>query len=344
MENLKLKKTILEVVDNQLNANDPPCTSEAYQRLQDAGYSKQEAKEKLGAVVQEQIYNALKDGEPFDEESFEQAMNEMVEQCIDFEDDYSLPSEWDAVTDMIDAGDMALMEEEYPEVVELWMEAWELCKEIVAKLPRKMTIYELEEESDYSIVLDGWLAEMEMELGNAGEQEKRLRFCHEVLDTFDWIEGDGGEFRAAIGEALYNLGRKEEGWAWFEEWMRRTPHDVNIVNEYSWCLRADGKTQEAYELLKKELQGKPCTIENDFLFLRMYEIMESLGYQEEAEGYKKKYEGFQEELEGMEDEDVLFDAFWKTSHKPIVKPEKIYPNDPCPCGSGKKYKKCCGKG
>lgn len=23
---------------------------------------------------------------------------------------------------------------------------------------------------------------------------------------------------------------------------------------------------------------------------------------------------------------------------------KVYPNDPCPCGSGKKYKKCCGKG
>ena len=22
---------------------------------------------------------------------------------------------------------------------------------------------------------------------------------------------------------------------------------------------------------------------------------------------------------------------------------KIGPNDPCPCGSGKKYKKCCGK-
>jgi preprotein translocase subunit SecA len=22
---------------------------------------------------------------------------------------------------------------------------------------------------------------------------------------------------------------------------------------------------------------------------------------------------------------------------------KIYPNDPCPCGSGKKYKQCCGR-
>ncbi len=28
----------------------------------------------------------------------------------------------------------------------------------------------------------------------------------------------------------------------------------------------------------------------------------------------------------------------------IRKGIKVYPNDPCPCGSGKKYKKCCGKG
>ena len=27
----------------------------------------------------------------------------------------------------------------------------------------------------------------------------------------------------------------------------------------------------------------------------------------------------------------------------VHKEKKIYPNDPCPCGSGKKYKKCCGK-
>lgn len=27
----------------------------------------------------------------------------------------------------------------------------------------------------------------------------------------------------------------------------------------------------------------------------------------------------------------------------VHKPKKIGRNDPCPCGSGKKYKKCCGK-
>ncbi|SEF76272.1 SEC-C motif-containing protein [Butyrivibrio sp. Su6] len=32
----------------------------------------------------------------------------------------------------------------------------------------------------------------------------------------------------------------------------------------------------------------------------------------------------------------------KASHT-IRKEDKVYPNDPCPCGSGKKYKKCHGK-
>lgn len=31
------------------------------------------------------------------------------------------------------------------------------------------------------------------------------------------------------------------------------------------------------------------------------------------------------------------------SSKIVVKDKKIGRNDPCPCGSGKKYKKCCGK-
>ncbi len=32
----------------------------------------------------------------------------------------------------------------------------------------------------------------------------------------------------------------------------------------------------------------------------------------------------------------------KASHT-VRKEDKVYPNDPCPCGSGKKYKKCHGR-
>lgn len=51
-----------------------------------------------------------------------------------------------------------------------------------------------------------------------------------------------------------------------------------------------------------------------------------------------------EEWEEIFDEDTR-KALYKEqkSSTTIVKGAKIYPNDPCPCGSGKKYKKCCGK-
>lgn len=55
-------------------------------------------------------------------------------------------------------------------------------------------------------------------------------------------------------------------------------------------------------------------------------------------------------LYGLEEWNAIFDedkrkALYKEqkSSTTIVKGAKVYPNDPCPCGSGKKYKKCCGK-
>ena len=48
--------------------------------------------------------------------------------------------------------------------------------------------------------------------------------------------------------------------------------------------------------------------------------------------------------------DSIFDADTKKklykeqkASTTVRKEQKVYPNDPCPCGSGKKYKKCCGK-
>ena len=48
------------------------------------------------------------------------------------------------------------------------------------------------------------------------------------------------------------------------------------------------------------------------------------------------------EWEAIFDEDKR-KALYKEQKKSttITKEAKVYPNDPCPCGSGKKYKKCC---
>lgn len=51
-----------------------------------------------------------------------------------------------------------------------------------------------------------------------------------------------------------------------------------------------------------------------------------------------------EEWEPIFDEEKRKELYKEQkSSMTVVKEAKVYPNDPCPCGSGKKYKKCCGK-
>lgn len=51
-----------------------------------------------------------------------------------------------------------------------------------------------------------------------------------------------------------------------------------------------------------------------------------------------------EEWKEIFDEDKLKELYKEQkSSQTVVNAPKIYPNAPCPCGSGKKYKKCCGK-
>lgn len=53
--------------------------------------------------------------------------------------------------------------------------------------------------------------------------------------------------------------------------------------------------------------------------------------------------GFSIDLD--ENADVATTLIYPNGRKdnPVRVEKKIYPNDPCPCGSGKKYKKCCGR-
>ncbi len=75
----------------------------------------------------------------------------------------------------------------------------------------------------------------------------------------------------------------------------------------------------------------------------------NLGF-EKALLYKNMVAAEADWLYGLEEWNAIFDeetrkALYKEqkSSTTIVKGAKIYPNDPCPCGSGKKYKKCCGR-
>ncbi|WP_235334153.1 hypothetical protein [Pelosinus fermentans] len=65
-----MKKTILQVVDNQLRENNPPITKITFERLQQSGYTTQQAKEKIAAILLEEMYDVLKTGQPYNEERY----------------------------------------------------------------------------------------------------------------------------------------------------------------------------------------------------------------------------------------------------------------------------------
>ncbi len=75
----------------------------------------------------------------------------------------------------------------------------------------------------------------------------------------------------------------------------------------------------------------------------------NLGFDKELL-YKNMVAAEADWLYNLEEWNEIFDedkkkALYKEqkSSTTVVKNGKVYPNDPCPCGSGKKYKKCCGK-
>ena len=59
--NARLQAFIIEVVEKQILEKDPLETAETYHRLMNEGCSSQEAKEKIGSILVERLYHAMKD-------------------------------------------------------------------------------------------------------------------------------------------------------------------------------------------------------------------------------------------------------------------------------------------
>lgn len=344
MANLRLKKNILEIVDNQLKANDPPCVKDIYEKLVDAGYSKSEAKDKIGAVVLEEIYDILKKGQSFDEEKYKSTLEEMLQQSIDYEDDHHIRTEWDDWDELVQKGYECFEVRKEAEGLQFWQEAWDVFESAVKQIPETVTLYGLMESLDYMYPIDGWLQDYEMEMGNAGKDRERIAFCQKVLEFFDWQDEDDSCFRCGIGESLFREGKVEESCEYYENWLADDSQNVNGISSYSWVLFEKGNFEKAYEVVRKVTWGNSCYAENEILFMRAQHLADYVGKEEESKWYQQQLHAFENSMERWKmDEDDMFDEFTAPKQIPVVKGKKIYPNDPCPCGSGKKYKKCCGK-
>jgi hypothetical protein len=72
-----LNAAIMKVVDNQLRSNDPPQTGQTFKRLVAAGHSETEAKRLIACVVSAEIFDVLKQQQPFNLERFVKALDKL---------------------------------------------------------------------------------------------------------------------------------------------------------------------------------------------------------------------------------------------------------------------------
>jgi len=68
--NEHLRNTIFEVIDNQINANDPPETALTLERLVEEGYSDFQARQLIGQAVVIEVIDALKNKNPYNEQRY----------------------------------------------------------------------------------------------------------------------------------------------------------------------------------------------------------------------------------------------------------------------------------
>lgn len=195
--------------------------------------------------------------------------------------------------------------------------------------------------------IGNWAGDVIMELHNAGlrkeciavnEQIMKIDFGQETQNFHENAYRDMADEYAYVGEinyclSLYEKRLKEDslwGWGWIGYF--RIVHDevpdseerfLRILNDLYQRINAGEVFRDAEDLYRE-----------------LGDEYNALGMQEKADACYA--------LEDKEREKRHVDSFSSVALKrPFsasqVSKKKIYPNDLCPCGSGKKYKKCCGK-
>ncbi|HEV8539350.1 MAG TPA: hypothetical protein VGR15_10585 [Bacteroidota bacterium] len=78
--NPHLKTIYLKAAATQLQANNPPETRQAFDRLRGMGYSEKDAKTLIASVIACESYVVIKSGKPYDHDRFVRNLKRLPDQ------------------------------------------------------------------------------------------------------------------------------------------------------------------------------------------------------------------------------------------------------------------------
>lgn len=243
--------------------------------------------------------------------------------------------DYKSIDQKIVAGYEYLMKGNAVNACNTWLDAWEGIKAAIAEEQVK-NINNLQSKYSWTEFLANYIQELAFELHNAGLSnkvyfQKRIAYCEEVLE----LCGEDDDFlvenmRRAIADSHYQLGNKDKCDELYSTWLEENPDWGWGYISWADCYWNDSSNLlKSEEILKRALLRKSVNDRSDVLE-RAINLYEELGKYQEAAELKKEAKTFAG-LNSM-----------KYTDTPI-RSERVGRNDPCPCGSGKKHKKCCGK-
>ena len=81
--NENLRNAILEVIDNQINSNDPVETALTLKRLVNEGHSEFEAKQLIGQALAIELFDVMKRKVPFNEARYIKNLRNLPKEPVD---------------------------------------------------------------------------------------------------------------------------------------------------------------------------------------------------------------------------------------------------------------------
>jgi len=237
-----------------------------------------------------------------------------------------------ALNERMQEGYKLSLEGELAAACDAWMRLW---RDIEWEMEARgiATIEEFEPIFDGDQYLTKWANDFDIALYNASLEDKayaklRVGFCSAYLRRIPQDGPDGLNFRKAVAEAYFRLGKAGEGEAAYRELTEDRPawawSWIGWAEQYGNYGEEENRDPErGIAILKRALEVDGLE-DREFVLERLQDLYEEAGRKEEAEALQ-----------------ALLPSR-PPSGLNLAANEKAGRNDPCPCGSGKKYKKCCG--
>ena len=215
----------------------------------------------------------------------------------------------------------------------IWLEAWGDVLGLLDKGGLK-SIHAFDERFRGSQSLFNWIQDLEDALWNAGLEDRqfltaRIAVCEEGLRRFPAEDELMTENRRrALAETYFELGEAGKAETLYRDWLRADPRWgwgwIGWSDGYGFTRTQFQDWQRAEQILREGLAVDQVRDRGDILE-RLADVCEEQGRKGEAAELRKEAKR----------------SVAATTAPRVTKP-KVGRNEPCPCGSGKKYKKCCG--